>query len=126
MSTPMTGFVRTAAFAAFATAAASAPAHAAVLFENPGNLTGWDRVYAQKMGTNTVVASPTYRGDTAHRAWQTYLASDVANYHSEVVKGNTVRTGQDVYFGQAIYLPPDWVFHDQNVTFQQWAPDDSS
>jgi hypothetical protein len=35
--------------------AASAPrlAHATVLFENPGNLTGWDRVYTQKQGTNT-------------------------------------------------------------------------
>jgi hypothetical protein len=31
------------------------------------------------------------------------------------------RNGQDYYYGLALYLPPDWVFHDQNVTFQQWA-----
>ena len=67
---------------------AAAPSQAAVTFQNPGNLTGWDRVYTQKMGTNTVVSTPTYRGGTAYRASQVYIASDVANYHAEVVKNS--------------------------------------
>src|SRR5690349_16216341 len=31
--------------------------------------------------------------------------------------------GQDRYYGQAVYLPPGWKYHNQNVTFQQWSPE---
>jgi len=58
--------------------------------------------------------------------YQKYISSDGLNYHSDVVKSHTATTGEDRYFGQAIMLPGDWVWHNQNVTFQQWAPDDNS
>jgi hypothetical protein len=31
--------------------------------------------------------------------------------------------GQDRYYGQAIYIAPSWKFHNQNVTFQQFSPE---
>ena len=102
---------------------AASSAQAAVVFENPGNTTGWGRVYAQKMGTTEVVTSPVYKGATAIRTFQKYLTSDGANYHAEVVKTGAQLAEQDLYYGQAIYLPSDWQFHNQNVTFQQWAPE---
>jgi hypothetical protein len=95
-----------------------------VLFENPGNAQGWGRVFTQKAGTITEVSSPVYRGSTAVKTTQTYQSSDGKNYHSEIIKTMAHLAGQDLYYGHAVYLPPDWVFHGQNVTFQQWAPED--
>jgi ricin-type beta-trefoil lectin protein/polysaccharide lyase-like protein len=97
-----------------------------VTFQNTGTTSGWDRVYTQKAGTITQVSSPVYRSSSALRTTQTYISSDGLNYHSEVVKSYTERTGEDRYFGQAVMLPGDWIWHNQNVTFQQWAPDDNS
>jgi hypothetical protein len=94
---------------------------AAVLFENPGTLMGWSRVYAQEQGTNTLVSSPTFEGPSALKATQTFAVADGRGYHSERVVFDVQRNGQDQYYGVALYLPPDWVFHNQNVTFQQWA-----
>jgi hypothetical protein len=102
------------------------PSPGTVTFQNAGTTSGWDRVYAQRNGTITQIASPVYKGASALRMTQTYITSDGLNYHSEVVKGNTASTGQDRYFGQAVMLPGDWVWHNQNVTFQQWAPDDNT
>jgi MYXO-CTERM domain-containing protein len=104
----------------------AAPASAAVSFQNTGNLQGWDRSFTQHAGTNTEVATPTFKGPTAIRAYQIYQGSNGGNYHSEVETYRAQRNGEDRYYGQAVYLPPDWIFHDQNVTFQQWAPDDNS
>jgi hypothetical protein len=98
-------------------------ARAEVLFENPGNKQGWGRVFTQKAGTIDEVSSPVYKGTTAVKTTQTYQTSDGANYHSEIIKTMAHLAGQDLYYGHAVYLPPDWVFHDQNVTFQQWAPE---
>jgi hypothetical protein len=97
-----------------------------VTFQNAGTTSGWDHVYTQKQGTLTQVSSPVYRGTSALRMTQSYLSSDGLNYHAEVVERYTARTDEDRYFGQAIMLPGDWVWHNQNVTFQQWAPDDNS
>jgi hypothetical protein len=97
-----------------------------VIFQNTGTTAGWDRAYAQKDGTITQVSSPVYKGSTALRMTQTYITSDGLNYHAEVVKNYAEKASEDRYFGQAIMLPGDWVWHNQNVTFQQWAPDDNS
>src|SRR5205814_1558418 len=102
---------------------ASWPARAEVLFQNTGNKTGWGSVFTQKAGTIEEVSSPVYKGPTAVKATQTYQSSDGLNYHSEIIKRMAQLAGQDLYYGQAVYLPPDWVFHSQNVTFQQWAPE---
>jgi MYXO-CTERM domain-containing protein len=99
-------------------------AGAEVLFQNTGNTMGWGRVFTQKAGTITEVSSPVYKGATAVKTTQTYQTSDRANYHSEIIKTKAHLAGQDLYYGHAVYLPPDWVFHNQNVTFQQWAPED--
>src|SRR3954466_6473237 len=99
-------------------------AQAMVVFENAGTTDGWGRVYTQRAGTLTAVASPAYKSGSALKMAQTYQTSDASNYHSEVVKNMAGLADQDLYYGQAIYLPADWVFHDQNVTFQQWAPED--
>src|SRR5215213_6453587 len=97
---------------------------AEVLFQNTGNKLGWGRVFTQKAGTIDEVASPVYKGTTAVKTTQTYQSSDGKNYHSEIIKERAHLAGQDLYYGHAVYLPADWVFHSQNVTFQQWAPED--
>jgi Polysaccharide lyase len=94
---------------------------AAVVFENGGTLMGWSRVYVQQQGTNTVVSAPTFEGPSAIKSTQTFVVADGRGYHSERVMFDIQRNGQDLYYGMALYLPPDWAFHDQNVTFQQWA-----
>jgi hypothetical protein len=94
---------------------------AAVLFENTGTLTGWSRVYVQEQGTNTMVSSPTFEGGSAIKSTQTFVVADGRGYHSERVMFDVQRNGQDYYYGVALWLPPDWTFHNQNVTFQQWG-----
>ena len=104
--------------------AAIAPrAQAEVVFENPGNTMGWGRLFTQKGGTITQVTSPTYKGASAVRTSQVYMTSDGLNYHSEIIKNTAQLADTDRYYGHAIYLPADWQFHGQNVTFQQWAPE---
>jgi MYXO-CTERM domain-containing protein len=51
------------------------------------------------------------------------MTSDGLNYHSEIIKNTAQLADTDLYYGHAIYLPADWQFHGQNVTFQQWAPE---
>jgi hypothetical protein len=114
----------TSVLVALALLAVSAAARAEVTFQNPGNTMGWGRLFTQKGGTIAEVASPVYRGSTAVRTTQTYMTSDGLNYHSEIIKNTSQLAGQDLYYGHAFYLPADWQFHDQNVTFQQWAPED--
>src|SRR4051794_36207298 len=101
--------------------AVTSRARAAVLFENTGTLTGWSKVYVQQQGTNELVSTPTFAGPTAIKSTQTFIIADGRGYHSERVVFDVQRNGDDLYYGMALYLPPDWKFHDQNVTFQQWA-----
>jgi hypothetical protein len=114
----------TAGFLGLVAAAAPGAARAEVLFQNTGNTMGWGRLFTQKAGTITEVSSPVYKGTTAVKTTQTYQTSDGGNYHSEIIKTRAHLAGQDLYYGHAVYLPADWVFHSQNVTFQQWAPED--
>src|SRR4051812_27752625 len=120
----ITELVRSSALLTIFSVAWPAAARAEVLFENTGNTKGWESVFTQKAGTVMEVSSPVYKGTTAVKATQTYEKSDGLNYHSEMIKRKAHLAGQDLYYGHAIYLPPDWVFHSQNVTFQQWAPED--
>ena len=102
-------------------AAVTTRGEAAVLFENTGTLMGWSKVYVQQQGTNTMVSAPTFEGPSAIKSTQTFVVADGQGYHSERVMFDIQRNGQDYYYGLALYLPPDWTFHNQNVTFQQWA-----
>ena len=128
---PISDSVRRLALVLAAVAGLGAsPARAEVLFQNTGHLrasdpstrgVGWERVYTQQMGTIDVVPSPTFAGGEAIRARQVYLGSGDGRYHSEALKFDIQRDGSDLYYGHAIYLPPDWQFHPDNVTFQQWG-----
>jgi hypothetical protein len=119
--------VLAAAGAAAAVLVPSQPSRAAALapgvyFQNEGGLAGWDRAYAQKNGVVRNTASPSFKGGNAIEAKQTYI-NETGGYHSEVIKRGAEAVGQDRYYGQAVYLPPGWRFHNQNVTFQQWSPE---
>jgi hypothetical protein len=95
-----------------------------VVFQNDGTITGWDpNPTPQQKGVIKDVADPTYKGTTAIETQQTYIASNGKRYHAEVVRSHAQSVGQDYYYGQAIYLPADWQFHNQPVCFQQWAPE---
>jgi uncharacterized membrane protein YgcG len=122
MSRPVSA-LRRFVLASIFTLAGAGGARAEVLFQNPGNTKGWDRLFTQKAGTINEVSSPVYKGTTAVKTTQTYQTSDAKNYHSEIIKAKAHLAGQDLYYGHAVYLPADWVFHSQNVTFQQWAPE---
>ncbi|MFI9846072.1 polysaccharide lyase [Nonomuraea sp. NPDC051941] len=108
-----------------AVAPAGSATAAEVFFQDTGTLTGWSNYpqEPQKQGVIRTVSSPVYKGTTAIEAQQTYL-DEGGGYHSETVQNRTQAVGQDRYYGQAIYLPPNWQFHHQNVTFQQWSPED--
>ena len=103
--------------------AAAADLPEGVFFQNRGSVAGWDKGYAQKQGTITTIDNPTYKGADAVAATQTYI-NETGGYHSEVIRQGAQSVGQDRYYGQAIYLGSDWRFHDQNVTFQQFSPED--
>lgn len=94
-----------------------------VFFQNRGSVEGWDYSYTQKQGVIRTVDTPVYKGAHALEATQTYI-EETGGYHSEVLKRGAQSVGQDRYYGQAIRLASDWRFHDQNVTFQQWSPED--
>jgi hypothetical protein len=97
-------------------------AQATVLFQNGGTKAGWDSSVTQHIGTVTEVTAPTYDGGTALRMDQTFQGFD--GYHSEVRKHDIEQPGQDLYYGEALQLPSNWIFHDQNVTFEQFAQTD--
>lgn len=100
----------------------AAPARGAVLFENSGTTAGWDSQLTQMKGTITEVATPTFKSATALRMEQTFIG--FGGYHSEVRKHDAQKPGQVIFYGEALYLPPEWKFHPQNVTFEQWARSD--
>ena len=98
---------------------------AGVYFQDDGHIAGWDNKNPkpQKKGVIRDVASPAYKGDSAIETQQTYISSDKKNYHTETVHAKAESLGEDRYFGQAIYIKPDWKFHSQPVTFEQFSPE---
>ncbi len=104
----------------------TSPASGQVYFQNRGTAQGWSNYpqQPQKHGIVRTVTSPSYRGETSIEAQQTYLDGQGGGYHSETIEAAAEKVGEDRYFGQAIYVRPDWTFHSQNVTFQQFSPED--
>jgi hypothetical protein len=94
-----------------------------VYFQNEGTLQGWDNPnpHPQWKGVITNASNPSYKGGTAIVAQQTYVTSNGTRYHAEVVHQHVQSMGQDRYYGEALYLPANWVFHNQPVAFEQWA-----
>ena len=93
-----------------------------VLFENPGTKAGWSDCGTQQMGTVEDVTMPAFEGATALRMRQIFIGNNGTRYHAECIKRG-LPAGADYYFGQAIWIPPDWQWTTQDVVFQQWAPE---
>jgi len=99
------------------------PVGATVHFENAGTTSGWSKVYTQQIGRVLQVTSPVYRGGTALGFEQTF--NDVlTGYHSESIIATIQSNNQDRYYGKAIRVPANWAFDDNNITYQQWSPED--
>jgi hypothetical protein len=113
------------ALLALALAFAPSAVQARVIFQNTGTLAGWSN-FPQRpcCGTIREVTSPVFKGRRAIRFEQTFRG--FGSYHNEVVNRSVGPAGSDTYFGFALFLPANWIFHDQNITFSQWARSDSS
>jgi hypothetical protein len=112
-------------FIAVLIVAASGITHATVTFQNTGNKEGWPNFpqTPQAMGTISDVTAPAFQGNTAIKFTQTWIPNYSGRYHSEVVFQNIEKTGDDRYYGLAVYLEPNWVFAGDNICIQQWAGD---
>ena len=106
----------------------AAPGRASVTFENTGTKTGWSNYpqQPQQQGTITEVASPVYRGSTALRFRQVFVDNNRERYHSEVMQSHVQANNTDRYYGVALHIPANWVWHSQNHTWQQWATESPS
>jgi hypothetical protein len=95
-----------------------------VYFQDVADVRKWSNFpqHPQKSGIIRNVAMPSYKGGGSIEALQTYL-NEGGGYHSEVIQAGAERIGEDRYYGQAIYLPPTWQFTRQDVTFQQFSPE---
>jgi predicted nucleic acid-binding Zn ribbon protein len=110
-------------------AAGASSSQATVYFENQGTKEQWSNYpqTPQANGTISNVASPAYKGTSAIKFAQTFIGDTgyTGRYHSEVMIANDApysqRTDQDRYYGQAVYLPSNWVYAGDNICFQQWA-----
>jgi hypothetical protein len=94
-----------------------------VYFSNDGLRAGWSTSTPQggTIGRVEEVQRPAYKTSTAILTEQTYVRPQGA--HSETILAQAQKNGEDKYYGQAIYLPPDWNTIDENATFQQFSPE---
>src|SRR5689334_22826106 len=92
--------------------AASSVSYGTVFFQNDGTKEAWPNFpqTPQAKGTIGDITSPTFQGPTAIKFTQTWIPNYTGRYHSEVVNFNIQATGQDRYYGLAVFLPSDWVF----------------
>jgi hypothetical protein len=93
--------------------AAPAASFATVVFQNTGTTSGWDYLSTQNKGTLSAVSSPVYKGSTAVRARQIYVAGAGERFHSELGKRNVGKRGDDRYYGWAVRVPDNWQFTSQ-------------
>jgi hypothetical protein len=106
-----------------ATTALAAMGEAGVIWENRGSKAGFTDCSVQQQGEITEVASPVFVGPAALRMRQIYLGNTGTRYHAECIKrGIASRT--DYYYGQAMWIPSNWVWHSQNHVWQQFATED--
>ena len=96
---------------------------ATVYFQNTGTTSGWSKVYSQQIGRVFQVTSPVYAGTTALAFEQTFN-NVLTGYHSETIIASIQSNGQDRYYGKVIRVPSNWAFDDNNITYQQWSPED--
>lgn len=83
-------------------------AHGTVVFQNDGATSGWSYTSHDGSGSVSQVSSPTYKGSTALKCYQTWSGSGDYTLHSEAVIRDVGKNGWDRYYGWALYLPSGW------------------
>lgn len=117
--------IRMKLLAALLVLTASSFCYGTVFFQNTGNKEGWPNFpqSPQAKGTISDVTAPAFQGDTAIKFTQTWIPNYTGRYHSEVDFQNTQKTGDDRYYGLAVFLEANWTFAGDNICIQQWAGD---
>lgn len=91
-------------------AASTVAAHATVVFQNDGTTSGWSYTSGDGSGSVSQVSSPTYKGSTALKCFQTWSGSGDFTLHSEAVIRDVGKNGWNRYYGWTFYLPSNWNF----------------
>jgi Polysaccharide lyase len=86
-------------------------AHGTVVFQNDGTTSGWSYTSHDGSGSVTQVSSPTYKGSTALKHYQTWSGSGDYTLHSEAVIRDVGKNGWNRYYGWALYLPSNWSYN---------------
>jgi hypothetical protein len=96
-----------------------------VYFQDTGDVHKWSNYpqRPQKSGVIRTVTNPSYKGGTSIEAQQTYV-NEGGGYHSETIQAHAERLGEDKYYGQVVYFPPNWQSTPQSITIQQFSPED--
>ncbi|CAG7943781.1 unnamed protein product [Penicillium salamii] len=90
--------------------ALSLTASATQIFSNTGTTSGWDSTNKEHSGTVQQVNNVVYKGSTALKMTQVYDSSYSGRYHSEVVKNNVYKRGDNGYYGFTFRLQDNWQF----------------
>jgi len=108
--------------------ASTVTSYGTVYFENTGTRTGWSNYpqTPQQIGRIYETTSPRWGSSGTALAFEQTWNNNLTGYHSEVVQHNCQQNGQDRYYGQVLRFPSNWVFHDKNITWQQYSPEDPS
>ncbi|KAF7596681.1 hypothetical protein BBP40_000604 [Aspergillus hancockii] len=80
------------------------------IFSNTGTTSGWNSINQEHKGTVQQVTNVVYQGSTALKMTQVYDASYSGRYHSEVVKNNVYKLGDEGFYGFAFRLQDAWQF----------------
>jgi len=113
---------------------ATAPSASAVVtarsatFEG-GDFSEFDSVNSGRNGTLSVASSPVYEGRRSVRAWTPANSTWLTKYARGIWKVDW-RLGTDVWYGGAIYLPPDFYSRQQGdvdiIRWDNWALENRS
>ncbi|MCJ1339655.1 hypothetical protein MMC09_004945 [Bachmanniomyces sp. S44760] len=101
-------------------------ARATPLFQNTGTSSGWDSINQEHSGTVAEVTNVFYEGPTALKMTQIYDPSYTGRYHSEVVKNNVYKLGDQGFYGFMFRLQENWQFSPaQSYNIGQFIADET-
>ncbi|KAJ5778863.1 hypothetical protein N7457_006583 [Penicillium paradoxum] len=90
--------------------ALSFTAQATQIFHNTGTTSGWDATNHEHNGKVQQVTNVVYQGSTALKMTQVYDPDYTGRYHSEVVKKDVYKRGDEGAYGFAFRLQQNWEF----------------
>ncbi|KAI1818481.1 polysaccharide lyase [Poronia punctata] len=90
--------------------AAAATAQASQIFSNTGTTDGWDSFTHENKGTVQQVDNVFYKGDTALKMTQVWDPNWDGRFHSEAVKYDVYKKGDEGFYGFAFRLQENWQF----------------